>query len=215
MPKVKAIFPCALATACLSLSLHAAVTLNQTEDFSGPGGWSGGVPNPNPPVIVLDAGPLGAGDSALRVTSNGGIGAGGKLVVFNVTLWTGDYMAAGILSLAADLRNLGTTTLSMRLAVNGPGGWFVTAVSPVAAFSGWNHAVFDIRPAALVSAGGGNATATLAAVSELRILHSAAVDFRGAQVSGAFMVDHLQAIPEPSAVMLAGLAGLVLLSRKR
>jgi hypothetical protein len=124
-------------------------------------------------------------------------------------------MAAGILSLAADLRNNGTTTLSMRLAFNGPGGWFVTTVAPVTAFSGWTSRVFDIRPAALVSAGGGDPAATLAAVSELRILHSAAVDYRGAKVSSSFMVDNVRAIPEPSAVMLVGLTGFFLAFRKR
>jgi hypothetical protein len=104
----------------------------------------------------------------------------------------------------------------MRLAFNGPGGWFVTAASPVTAFSGWSHQVFDIRSAALASAGGVNAAATLAAVSELRIHHSAAVDYREATVSSSFMMDHIQAIPEPSAVMvLSGLASFVFILRKR
>ena len=57
--------------------------------------------------------------------------------------------------------------------------------------------------------------ATLAAVSELRILHSAAVDFRGAKVASSFMVDNVRAIPEPSAVLLIGLTGVLLLFRKR
>jgi hypothetical protein len=104
----------------------------------------------------------------------------------------------------------------MRLAFNGPEGWFATAASPVTAFSGWSHQVFDIRSAALASAGGVNAAATLAAVSELRIHHSAAVDYREATVSSSFMMDHIQAIPEPSAVMvLSGLASFVFILRKR
>jgi len=191
------------------------VTLNQIEDFSGIHAWSSGDPNPNPPVIQPDAGPLGSGDNALRVSSNGGTGAGGRLIVFNETLWTGDYTAAGILSLAADLRNLGTNMLSMRVAVNGPGGWFVTAATPVTAFSGWTNQVFDLRPAALVSAGGADASATLAAVSELRILHSPVVDYRGARVSSGFMLDNVRAIPEPSAVMVFGLAAMAGFFRKR
>ena len=197
--KVNAIFPCLLAVTCLNPTLQAAITLNQLENFSGIHEWSSGDPNPNPPVVVAGSGPLGTGDSSLRVTSNGGNAAGGRLLVFNETLWTGDYTMAGVLSLTADLRNNGTTTLSMRLAFNGPGGWFVTTVAPVTAFSGWTSQVFDIRPAALVSAGGADPVATLAAVSELRILHSAAVDYRGAKLSSSFLVDNVQAIPEPTA----------------
>ena len=204
-----------LAALCFALSSHAAVTLNQFENFSGAPEWSSGDPNPNPPVLVADGGPLGPGDTALRVTSNGGSGAGGRLIVFNETLWTGDYTAAGITSIAADLRNGGSTTLSMRLALNGPGGWFVTAAAPVTAFSGWVNQVFDIRSAALATAGGTDAAATLAAVSELRILHSATVDFRGAKVSSSFLVDNIRAIPEPASVVLLAMAGIGCVFRKR
>ncbi len=201
--------------ACLPLSSKAAVTLGQTEDFSGIHGWDSGSPNPFPPQVVPDSGPLGAGDSALRITSNGGTGPGGRLIVFNETLWTGDYPAAGILAIAADLRNGGSTPLSIRLAVNGAGGWFVTSVAPVAAFSGWVNQVFDLRPSALTSAGGLDAAATLSAVSELRVLHSAAVDFRGARVSSSLLLDNLRAVPEPSGVLIVALAGFGCFFRKR
>ena len=212
---MRAIFPCVVAAGCLSLSVRAAVTLHQVENFSGIHAWTSGDPNPNPPVIQPDAGPLGSGDSALRVSSNGGNFAGGRLVVYNESLWTGDYTAAGILSLAVDLRNLGTNTLSMRVAVNGDSGWFVTTTSPVTAFSGWTSQIFDLRPAALVSAGGADAAATLATVRELRILHSTVVDYRGARVSSGFMVDNVRAIPEPSAAMICGLAAIAGFFRKR
>jgi hypothetical protein len=195
--------------------LDAAVTLGQIEDFSGVNGWSSGYPNPNPPVIVPDSGPLGGGDSSLRLTSNGGSGPGGRLVVFNNTLWTGNYTAAGITGIAADLRNTGTNTLSFRLAFNGPGGWFVTPAAPVAAFTGWTRQEFTVNPVSLVSAGGNDAAATLADVSELRILHSSAAEFRGAQVTGSFMVDGIQAIPEPSEWILAAMAGIGTFFRKR
>lgn len=204
-----------LVTACLVLSSGGAVTLNQIEDFSGVHGWSSGVPNPTPPVVVADSGPLGPADSALRVTSNGGSGPGGKLIVFNTTLWTGDYTAAGITAITMDLRNTGTNTLSFRLAFNGPGGWFATTVAPVAAFTGWVHREFAISPASLVSAGGSDAASTLAAVSQMRILHSSAVDFQGAQVSGSFMVDGIRAVPEPSVWLIAAMAGIGCFFRKR
>lgn len=207
--------PTAIVLACLASGGNAAVTLNQIETFGGVHEWTSGSANPNPPVVLVDSGPLGPGDNALRVTSNGGTGAGSRLVVFNETLWTGDYIASGILAIAADLRNSGTTTLSFRLGFDGPGGKFVTAASTVAAFSGWAHRIFDISPASLISAGGSNAAATLAGVTELRILHSSTVDYRGAQISSGFLVDNIQAVPEPGTGALLCLAGAGLLFRKR
>lgn len=198
-----------------TLVTRAAVTLNQHESFSGVHEWDSGNPNPNPPVIQVDSGPAGGGDSALRVTANGGSGAGGKLLVFNETTWAGDYSNQGIVNLALDLRNGGSTTLQIRVAFNGPGGWFVTPARPVAAFSGWNPLLFDIRPSSLASAGGSNAAATMSAVNEMRVLHSSAADFRGATVSGTFLLDNVRAIPEPAIPCLLPLAGCLLASRRR
>ncbi len=204
-----------LVAASFTLSLEAAIMLHQVEDFSGAHDWSGGDPNPNPPVVVADAGPLGGGDSALRVTSNGGGGPGGKLIFFNTSSWTGNYTAAGVTGIATDMRNTGTNTLLFRIAFNGPGGWFVTPPSPVAAFTGWVHLEFDILPSSLLNVEGSDAAATMAAVSEVRILHSSVVDFRGARVSASFMVDDIEAIPEPSAWVLAAMAGIGTFFRKR
>lgn len=198
----------------LLLPARAAVMLGQTEDFSGIHGWTSGGSNPNPPVIGLDSGPLGSGDSSLRVTSNGGGGPGGKLVAFNRTLWAGDYTAAGVSTITADLRNSGNTQLSFRLALNGPGGWFVTEAAPVSAFSGWNSKAFDLRPSSLIEAGGSSAESTLAAVSELRILHSVLPSNMGAQVSSSFMVDNIRAVPEPSVVTMVALVALGCILRK-
>lgn len=195
--------------------LRAAVTLNQLETFDGVHDWTTGGQNPNPPVVLPDSGPLGSGDNALQVIANGGTGAGGRLFAFNQSAWTGDYLAQGIDSIAADLRNQSFTGLSIRLAFNGPGGWFVTAASPIAQFSGWSTAVFDIRPASLTSAGGTDASDTMAGVSEMRVLHSSLVDFKGAIVSSSFLVDNLHAVPEPASFALASLAGIFLILRKR
>lgn len=198
-----------------SMVTRAAVTLNQHESFSGLHQWTSGNPNPNPPVVQNDSGPAGTGDHALRVTSNGSGGAGGRLLVFNETTWTGDYPGQGITHLQLDFRNGGSTTLQMRLALNGPGGWFVTPAKAVAAFSGWNPLLFDIRPGSLVSAGGSSATTTLAAVSEVRVIHSSTVNFRGAAVSGTFLLDNVRAVPEPENLVLTSLAGCLLARRKR
>jgi hypothetical protein len=91
----------------------------------------------------------------------------------------------------------------------------VTEAAPVSAFSGWNSKAFDLRPFSLIEVGGSSAALTLAAVSELRILHSVVPSNLGAQVSSSFMVDNLQAVPEPSAVTMVALAALGCILRKR
>jgi hypothetical protein len=40
----------------------------------------------------------------------------------NATQWAGDYLAAGIDGIAMDLRNLGTTDLTVRLLLEDPMG---------------------------------------------------------------------------------------------
>jgi hypothetical protein len=212
--------PCAcLKTAAIILfctaTVRGAVTLGQIETFSATHAWNSGLPNPNPPALLADSGPLGTGDTSLRVTSNGGSGAGGRLLVINESAWTGDYTGQGIVALAMHVRNGGTTPLSMRVAFNGPGGWFVTAATPVAAFSGWNHLLFQIDAPSLTSSGGTDATLTLAAVTEVRVLHNSTVNHRGAQLSSSFQVDNIRAIPEARATSLALLSACFLLRRRR
>ncbi len=192
-----------------------AISLNQLEQFSNLNGWTSGGPNPNPPSILADSGPLGVGDNALKITSNGGSGAGGKLIAFNQSTWNGDYVGSGILEIAASLRNGGATPLSIRLAFNGSGGWFVTAAAPISAFSGWSNVAFDVRPNSLINAGGTNASSTMLGVTELRILHSFTPTQIGAQVSSTLLVDNLRAVPEPSSAVFFAITPVFLLRRKR
>lgn len=194
---------------------RSAVTLNQIETFAGAHEWESGDPNPSPPAIQQDAGPLGGGDHSLRVTANGGSGAGSRLIVFNQSAWTGDYSGQGIVSIAANLRNNGFNPLSIRLAFNGPGGWFVTPAEPLPAFGGWSRILFDIRPSALLSAEGTDVAATMAGVTQLRILHASTPTFRGASVSGSFLVDDIEAVPEPGSLAMLALAGAFTAIRKR
>lgn len=217
MPHVK-IFAAALLLAIATASTRGAITLNQIETFSGPHAWSSGDPNPNPPVELADSGPLGPGDTALRVSSNGGTGPGGRLLVFNQTSWIGDYLTPGILYITADLRNSGTTPLSIRLGFDGSGGRFVTTPTILEAFSGWSQAVFSIQPGDLISPqinGGSDAAATMTHVTQLRILHSASAQYEGARLSSGFLVDNIRAVPEPGLATILGLAAALGIVRKR
>lgn len=196
-------------------SVHGAITLFQTENFSTLGGWTSGNQNPNPPALLADSGPLGGGDTALRVLANGGQ-AGGRLVTFNRTNWTGDFTSEGVITITADLRNLGTSTLSVRIAFNGPGGWWITAAESIPAFTGWSNRDFDIQASALTaSEGGSSAAATLAEVTEMRILHSPDPDHTGVTLSSTMLVDNITAVPEPSALVLFAWTSLFLKRKRR
>lgn len=161
-------------------------------------GWTSGSPNPHPPVNMPDGGPAGAGDRFLLVTSTGGSGAGSRLVTFNGTQWSGDYVAAGITVISMHLNNLGSADLTMRLWLEGPGGNFVTSAAvTVPAGSGWQTAVFSVEPDDLV---GDGAEATLQAVRLLRLFHSPAPGFPGPALVAQLGVDNVTAAPTPRPV---------------
>lgn len=185
----------------------AAVSLGTSDSFDGGSteGWSTGDPSPNPPVAV---------DGHLLITSTGIAGPGGKLVAWPGDDFDGNYLAAGVTALAMDLNNLGPTTLSLRLYLDGPLG--STAVSNAAivlpAGSGWTPVAFAMVPAAF----DGPATLVLGGVSQIRLYHGVAASYPGGAIVAQLGVDNVVAVPEPGvAWMLAGgLAALALMRRR-
>jgi hypothetical protein len=184
-----------------------AVTLNQRDDFQDgtTQGWRTGPSNPNPPAWVADGGPLGAGDGFLLIEGNGSEFAGGNLVAFNTDQWTGDYRAAGVEAVQANLQNLGNTWLAVRLLVEGPGGGFYSLVAAaLPPGGGWQAVRLGVDATSLT--GGNDAEATLSAVSKLRILHAPTPE--GAEpIAGALGVDNMTAI-SGDPCLDAGLSGL-------
>ncbi len=183
-------------------ALAAAVTLGQVDDFQDGTlqGWASGGPNPNPPIVVADQGPDGAGDWALVATANGTGGAGGRLVIFNSDQWTGDYLAAGVIAVGLDLLNLGMNELTIRLTLRGPGFGddFSTrqaAVVPAAPGS-YQRVVLSVLPGDLefVGFGDGDVLATLADVTEVRILHAVLPARIGDIVAGQVAIDNITAV---------------------
>jgi hypothetical protein len=86
-------------------------------------GWVEGLPSPNPPMNIPDGGFMGAGDAYLENSSDGGFGAGSRMVMFNNDQWNGDFNALGIpLSIRADMANFGAELLLMRVALQGANG---------------------------------------------------------------------------------------------
>jgi hypothetical protein len=178
----------------LSSGSSAAITVDQTDDFQDgtTQGWGTGPANPNPPVWLPDGGPTGAGDGFLRVTGNGSGGSGGNLVAFNTDQWSGDYVGAGVGAIQADLRNLGTSDLVIRVLLESASGGFVSLdAAPLPAGSGWQSAQFRLRPELLD--GVGDLDATLRSLARLRILHAPTV--AGAEpVAGMLGVDNVTAL---------------------
>jgi hypothetical protein len=166
-----------------------AVTPGQVDDFqAGTAGWTSGGANPNPPTWIPDGGPLGAGDGFLRVEGNGLDGSGGNLIAFNTEQWSGDYAAAGVISIRADLRNLAESDLVIRLLVESPLGGFVSnAAASLPAGGAWRSAVIPL------TATGVDVGAVLAQVTKLRILHAPTTG--GAEaIIGVLGVDNLTAL---------------------
>ena len=212
-----AVFAAAL---CVSASAAlASPTLFQVNDFQNGqvSGWTNGGGAPDP-VNVTTGGPAGAGDRFLRVTAVGGFGAGSRLVTLNNNQrWTGNYNTDRVDAITMDLKNFGTTPLSMRIAFEGPGStWFATTTPfTLPADNAWHPARFDLTTSALTRAQGSATLANaLASVGELRILHSPTPDFRAAVISSSFGVDNIRAVPEPASGA-AAVALLVPLLRRR
>ena len=89
--------------------------------------------------------------------SDGG-GSNGKWVMWNTqSQWTGDYTAAGVtgIDLFANVSS-GTSPGDMRLAFNGPGGWFYS--DPQSVGSGWNSYSFALTDTAFTYTSGSGGT---------------------------------------------------------
>lgn len=184
------------------LTIHAAPKLFQLDDFETTGStqnWTNG-PTATDPANITTGGPNGANDNFLRVTSRGGSGGGSRLIVFNQTQWAGNFFNTQINSVEMDLKDFGTTPLSMRIAFKGAFASKVAFLLP--ADSQWHHAVFSIAEADLTKLGSLTYKQALTNVSQFRILDSVTPDDQGAVIASSFGVDNIHAIPEPTAAIL-------------
>lgn len=203
MKKTFSFFSFLIPIFLLVSSVNLAIEPNQWDNFQGgtTQGWISGAVNPNPPVVVMNGGPSGAGDSYLLVTATGGQGAGGRLVTFNQLQWTGNYITSGVPVVSMHLNNFSNETLNIRFAISGLGGdfWSVTPaiLSPQ---SGWQVVQFYIDSTNLT--GGTDILLTLTHASEVRILHSVAGAFIGDPVSATLGIDNISAADNPLPVEL-------------
>ena len=204
---------CVAMAGLAALPASATITVGTQSTFEDgtTDGWATGGASPNPPVNVPDGGPTGIGDAFLRLVSSGNAGPGGKLVGISGSQWHGDYIAAGIMGIAMDVRNLGATTVSLRVYFDGPDGTAFSA-DPInlPSGSGWMHVVFPTVPAALVGAVPGSPLAALSNVGDLRLFHNSVAGYPGPNIAAQIGIDNVTAVPEPAAWATLGLGLAVL-----
>lgn len=198
-----------------------AVAFGQVDNFENgtTQGWSEGAASPNPPTNVATGGPAGVNDNFLRNLSDG-ISSGGKMVMFNTSQWAGNYVAAGVTRIVADMVNPGNTSLSMRIALLGPNDTAFSSKTAVdlPAGSDWRQVTFDLDAASLTRVQGSRPLAdVLADVRWIRILsNKSAPSLQGENIVGSLGVDNIRAVPEPTgALLLVAGAMAALRPRKR
>ncbi len=183
------------------------------------GGLGMGMLPPTPPQNIATGGPAGVNDNFLQITSTGSAGPGSKLVAINGTQWAGNYLAARIGAIVMDLKNLGTTDLTIRLLFEDPMGGPPAdqAVTTFGAFlpsgGGWTHVSFPVTPPNLTPLAG-NLNTLLSNTTLLRIIDSP-TPTDAVTIAGTLGVDNIgaTAVPEPSTLLFT-VTGLVVVARR-
>jgi hypothetical protein len=191
-----------LLLVALRASPCMAISLSILDDFQDGSvhDWEGFLPQ-----NVADAGPSGAGDAAMMITSNGFSSVGGKLITYDRSQWTGNWTSVGVAQVALDVRNPNPFPLMMRAALAGPDGFIgggsgdtysTTQAVAVPADNAWHSIVIDVLPDDFTFVGGEpnvpDITAALADVTQFRILHNNFPSFLGEQIEASFFLDNIR-----------------------
>jgi hypothetical protein len=195
----------------------ASPTLNEGNDFEMGTlqGWATVTGAPQPESVNSGGNP----DRFLRVTADGGTGAGSQLFAFNRSMrWTGNYKSTNVGAVTIDLKNLGAAPLSMRLAFRESGGTWYAAndAYELPADGTWHSTQFDLLASEFTALEGATPFDTgMTRVSEFRVLHSTDVDYTGDVIAASFGMDNLLAVvPEPAGAALGVFAAAGALLRR-
>ncbi|MEO0408263.1 MAG: hypothetical protein AAF289_13005 [Cyanobacteria bacterium P01_A01_bin.135] len=173
--------------------------LNNFEDGTTQG-WRIGNPaqHPSPPTNIASGGPDGADDNFLQAQASGGGGAGSRLAFFNESAeWTGDYSGDGVTGITAAAINQGSGDITLRVALDGAGGRFVTTEGiTLVPGSDWQDVAFSLEAADLTAVGGTDVDATLRDVSQIRFINSATPSYQGAAVAAQIGIDNIATVVE-------------------
>ena len=189
-----------LLSVAASSRLVMAISFGQFDTFQDGStlNWREGLfnPSPNEPTNVPDGGPAGAGDAYLEDISSGGFGAGSKMIMFNQNQWIGNYTAAGVDRITAQMANFGPSALHMRIAIRGGPSQSIygsTIATQLPADGVWRPVTFDLIPSTLTSISGPDSLAqVLGSVIEVRILSAMfAATAQGDAINGTLGVDNM------------------------
>ena len=175
-----------------------SITLGQIDDFEDGTvqGWVEGRPSPNPTTnIGIGGNPGGYLDNV----SSGRGRAGSRLAQFNQAQWTGNYLDAGVSSIEIDMKQFGgTSSLPMRIAIEGPGFTRYGSADPftLPADDQWHSVTFGLSDADLVREEGNRSLEeVLSSVVELRIVAArTAPVWRSFSVAAHLGMDNITAV---------------------
>jgi hypothetical protein len=158
-------------------------------------------------------------------------GANGKWLMWSdQAQWRGDYVTAGVSGIGLWVDNRAGSSLALRVAFDGPGGWFYSTAQTVINATGgddWVRLLYSLDAGNFTYAGGsggsGQFADTIRGVSRFEILGgSAGVTYNGggdiidAGTSvNTLWLDNIAAVPEPSSLTLLVGATAVLIVRRR
>lgn len=205
---------CTLALAALALAAAGhAITLGQLDTFtSGFDSWTG-----SSPTLAM-GGPGGAADQFLRLQSGSGFSP--KMAARNSTQWAGNYTSAGVDSVALQVANVGSTSISLRVALFGSASQEFTSTSAQTILPDglWRSFTFSLGQADLTSVGSNNDySGMMGGVTNFMFRHNpGSPSGSGSQpnYTGVMGIDNVSAVPEPSSLLAIAL-GLGLLRRRR
>ncbi len=184
-----------------------AITLNQVDTFDQDvAGWIQGASLGNV-TRQPTGGPAGVSDPFLQIVSTGLSGGGSRLVVFNRTQWSGDYLSAGVSSITLSAKNLGSTSLNFRLAFGDTlaskqgGNWYASTTSiDLAPESDWTDVEFPLLGNEFtLSAGNLSFDAVLANINTFRFLHATVASDIGTPIAATIGLDNITATTAPLA----------------
>ena len=206
------------AGAMMLPAVASAVLPGQIETFQG--GLNNWTSNFAYSVLPY-GGPSGAGDQFLKFTSNGSTTPAGTLSTQNVAQWAGNYAAAGVTGIEADLINLDAFPLQMRVLIKAGnyGDFTSTTAFSLPGDSRWHHVVFGLTAADLTWGGiaTGDLSEGLKYIDTLMFRHQSGPPLgigSTTPIEAAMGIDNIHLIPEPAANLLMILGSVPMLWRR-
>lgn len=224
------LLPAIIAIACYPCLDATAISLSSLDGFSATSeGWKIGNLGVQP---VRNAGNSFDGQPGFLTHFSDGGGANGKWLMWSdESDWLGNYTAAGVTGISFLADNQAGTALSLRIAFDGPGGWFFSGALTITDSTGgadWTPLSYTLSPGAFTHAGGsggtGNFADTLSGVTRFEILGGAgAITYRSngdiidaGTSTNTVGIDTIAAVPEPTALgLLLGGSCLCAMIRRR